>query len=145
MNLIGSEALLLNSHHLKMQESINYRLFLLLWSIWRPAVLTLWQIIVLPLDDPTFLFCLRDIQVCHMKAVLFLYPLLDLLICSTLLKAGHIHVFEREFNSDILSRYISLGKLDYRLHMNSRCKTIHRNTALPVSISTFFQFNKCII
>ena len=98
-----------------MQESINYRLFLLLWSIWRPAVLTLWQIIVLPLDDPTFLFCLRDIQVCHMKAVLFLYPLLDLLICSTLLKAGHIHVFEREFHSDILSRYISLGKLDYRL------------------------------
>ena len=51
-----------------------------------------------------------------MKAVLFLYPLLDLLICSTLLKAGHIHVFEREFNSDILSRYISLGKLDYRLN-----------------------------
>ena len=52
-----------------------------------------------------------------MKAVLFLYPLLDLLICSTLLKAGHIHIFEREFNSDILTRYVALGKLDNRLHM----------------------------
>ena len=98
-----------------MQESINYRLFLLLWSIWRPAVLTLCQIIILPFDDTALPLCLRDIQVCHMKAVLFLYPLLDLLICSTLLKAGHIHVFEREFNSDILTRYVSLGKLDNRL------------------------------
>ena len=107
----------MNSHHLKIQESIYDRLFLLLWSIWRPAVLTLRQIIILPFDDTALPLCLRDIQVCHMKAVLFLYPLLDLLICSTLLKAGHIHVFEREFNSDILSRYISLGKLDYRLNV----------------------------
>jgi hypothetical protein len=37
------------------------------------------------------------------------------------------------------------GQCTYRFHVNSRCKTIHRNTALPVSISTFFQFNKCII
>ena len=66
---IGPEALLLNSHHLKMQESINDRFFLLLWSFRRPAVFTLWQIIVLPLDDPTFPFCLRDIQMSHMETV----------------------------------------------------------------------------
>ena len=100
-----------------MQESINYRLFLLLWSIWRPAVLTLCQIIILPFDDTALPLCLRDIQMRHMEAVLLLYPRLDLLICSALLKPGHVHVFEREFHSDILTRYVSLGKLDNRLNM----------------------------
>ena len=47
-----------------------------------------------------------------MKSVLLLYPVLDLFVCSLLLKPGHIHIFEREFNSDILTRYVSLGKLD---------------------------------
>ena len=50
-----------------------------------------------------------------MKSVLLLYPRLDLFVCSPLLKPGHIHIFEREFNSDILTRYVSLGKLDNRL------------------------------
>ena len=41
----------------------------------------------------------------------------DLLVCSALLKPGHVHVFERDFNSVILTRYIYLGKLDNRLSM----------------------------
>ena len=63
-----------------------------------------------------FPFHLGDIQVCHMETVLFLHLLLDLFICSALLKPGHVHVFEREFHSDILTRYVSLGKLDNRLN-----------------------------
>ena len=38
-------------------------------------------------------------------------------ICSyvaPLLKPGHVYVFKREFNSDILTRYVSLGKFDNR-------------------------------
>ena len=50
-----------------------------------------------------------------METILFLHPLLDLLICSPLLEPGHVHVFKREFNSDILTRYVSLGKLDNSL------------------------------
>ena len=52
-----------------------------------------------------------------MEPVLFLHPILDLLVCSALPESGHIHVFKREFNFDILTRYVSLGKLDNRLDM----------------------------
>ncbi len=57
-------------------------------------------------------FYLGDIQVCHMESVLLLHPLLDLLVCSPLLKPGHIHIFKRELHPNILTRYVSLGKLD---------------------------------
>ena len=100
-----------------MLEGFNDRLFLLPRCLRRPTALTLRQIIVLPLNNPAFPLRLRDIQVRHMKSVLLLYPVLDLFVCSPLLKPGHIHIFEREFNSDILTRYVSLGKLDNRLHM----------------------------
>jgi hypothetical protein len=53
--------------------------------------------------------------VCHMETVLLLHPRLNLLICSPLLEPGHVHVFEREFNFDILTRNVSLGKLNNRL------------------------------
>jgi N-acetylmuramoyl-L-alanine amidase len=59
-----------------------------------------------------------------MKSVLLLYPVLDLFVCSPLLKPGHIHIFEREFNSDILTRYVSLGKLDNCLGMLFTVQTI---------------------
>ena len=98
-----------------MLEGFNDRFFFLLRSLRRPAVLTFRKIIILPLYDSTFSLGLRNIQVCHMETILFLNPILDLLICSPLLKPGHIHVFEREFNSDILTRYVSLGKSDNRL------------------------------
>ena len=51
-----------------------------------------------------------------METIFLLHPILDLLVCSTLLKTGHIHVFKRKLNSDILTRYVSLGKLDNRLN-----------------------------
>jgi len=73
------------------------------------------MIVILPFYNPTFPLSLRDVQVCHMKAILLLHPRLDLLICSPLLEPGHVHVFKREFNSDILTRYVSLGKLNNRL------------------------------
>ena len=103
------------SNHLKNFESLDDCFFLLLRCFRRPAALTLWQVIVLSLDNPVLSLGLRDIQVCHIESVLLLYPLLDLLVCSALPKPGHVHVFEREFNSDILTRYVSLGKLDNRL------------------------------
>ena len=100
-----------NLYHSKMSERLNDRLFLLFRCLRWPAVLTLRKIVILPFYDPTFSLRLRDIQVRHMEPVFFLNPLPDLLICSTLLKAGHIHVFEREFNSDILTRYVPLESL----------------------------------
>ena len=78
----------------------------------------------LPLDDPMFPFHLCDIQVCHMETELFLHPLLDFFVCSTILETRHVHVFEIEFNSDILTRYVSLGKRDNRLHNGIRLKQI---------------------
>ena len=77
-----------------------------------------------------FTFHLRDIQVCHMESVLFLHPCLDLFICSPLLKPGHIHIFKREFNSDILTRDVSLGKLDNSLDVLRVRKHVDRDSLL---------------
>ena len=90
----------MNSHHLKVQESIYDRFFFLLRSLRRPAVLTFRKIIILPLDDPAFPLRFRDIQVRHMKSVLLPHPIPDLLVCSALLKSGHVPGFKREFISD---------------------------------------------
>ena len=106
-----------NLYHSKMSERLNDRLFLLFRCLRWPAVLTLQKIVILPFYDPTFSLRLRDIQVRHMEPVFFLYPLLDLFVCGTLPETRHIHLLEREFNSDILARYVSLGKLDNRLDM----------------------------
>jgi len=57
----------------------------------RPAVLTLWKIIILPLDDPALPFRLRDIQVRHMESVMLLHPSLNLLIGRFALRRSHIH------------------------------------------------------
>ena len=118
----------MNSHHLEMQESINDRFFFLLRSLRRPAVLTFRKIIILPLYDSTFSLGLRNIQVCHMETVLLLHPRLNLLICSPLLEPGHVHVFEREFNFDILTRNVSLGKLNNRLDV-ARVVLLHNHTS----------------
>ena len=68
-----------------------------------------------------------------METVLLLHPLLDLLICSPLLKSRHVHVFEGELNSDFLARYVSLGKLNNRLDVCSSGKTIHCRIALSIN------------
>ena len=100
-----------------MLQRCFYRFHLFLRTSRLPRIRRFRLIIALTLYDPVLPFYLSNIQVRDMESILLLYPLLDLLICSTLLKAGHIHVFEREFNSDILTRYISLGKLDNRLNV----------------------------
>ena len=66
-----------------------------------------------------------------MESILFLHPLLALLVCTALLKPGHIHVFKREFNSDILTRYVSLGKLNNRLDV-ARKNDITDTYLIPV-------------
>ena len=88
-----------------MPEGINNSLFLFFRCARRFTVLALGEIIVDTLCDTTFPLRLRDIQVRHMESVLFLHPLLDLFVCCALPKQGHVHVFEREFHSDILTRY----------------------------------------
>ena len=101
-----------------MPEGINNNLFLFFRCARRFTVLALGEIIVDTLCDTTFPLRLCNVQMCHMESVLLLHPLLDLLVCSPLLKPGHIHIFKRELHPNILTRYVSLGKLDNRLDMN---------------------------
>ena len=51
------------SDHLKCLKCFYNRLFLLLRCLWRPAVYTLRQVIVLPLNDAAFPLRFGDIQV----------------------------------------------------------------------------------
>ena len=101
-----------------MPEGINNSLFFFFRCARRFTVLALGEIIVDTLCDTTFPLRLCNVQMCHMESVLLLHPLLDLLVCSPLLKPGHIHIFKRELHPNILTRYVSLGKLDNRLDMN---------------------------
>ena len=122
-----------------MPEGINNSLFLFFRCARRFTVLALGEIIVDTLCDTTFPLRLCNVQMCHMESVLSLHPLLDLLICSPLLKPGHVHVFKRKFNSDILTRYVSLGKLDNRLDVSRLIKTV--NNTVVVQTASFTQFS----
>ena len=110
------------SNHLKMLQSSLYRLDLFLRASRLFRIRRLRPVIVFPLDDPVRPLNLSDIRVCHMESVLFLHPRLNLFVRSPLTESGHVHVFERKFNSDILTRYVSLGKLDNSLNSCSRRK-----------------------
>ncbi len=52
-----------------------------------------------------------------MKSVVCLYPCLELIISRTGLKTGGVQILQIEFHSDMLFRYVSLGKLDNRFSM----------------------------
>ena len=81
-----------------------------------------------------FTLHLRDIQVRHMETVLLPHPLLDLLICSALPEPRHIHVFQIEFHADLLTRYVSLGKLDNGLNVViPNCSMIDSSSIQPFS------------
>ena len=112
-------------YHLVIPKSFLNCPCLFLWTSRLFRIRRFRFVIVLPLDDPVLPLYLGNIQVRHMKSVLFLHPLLDLLVCSALPKPGHVQVFKREFNSDILTRYVSLGKLDNRLHVRSIWEHVH--------------------
>ncbi len=53
---------------------------------------------------------LGDIQVCNMKAVLLLYPLLDLFICSLTLSGGQIQLVHIHLNADMMLRLRKFGQ-----------------------------------
>ena len=113
------------SNHLKMLQRCLNGFCLFLRTSRLPGISRFRLIIVLSLYDPVLPFYLSDIQVRHMKSVLLLHPVLDLFVCSPLLKPGHVHVFEREFNSDVLTRYVSLGKLYNRLDVSAAGEHVH--------------------
>lgn len=88
----------------------NRRRFLLR-TLWLPAVLRLWFVVVLALYDAMLPFHLGNIQVRYMKSVLFLHPLPDLLIALLILRRRqipliHIHI-------DLLADMIlSIGRFE---------------------------------
>ena len=102
---------------LKMPECLYDRVFLFLRRLRRPAVLTLWKIIILPLDDPALPFRLRDIQVRHMESVMLLHPSLDLLIGSLTLRRRHIHLVHIDLHADVILCLRKFGQKTYRLHV----------------------------
>lgn len=102
---------------LKMPECLYDRIFLFLRRLRRPAVLTLWKIIILPLDDPSLPFRLRDIQVRHMESVMLLHPSLDLLIGSLTLRRRRIHLVHIDLHADVILCLGKFGQKPYRLHM----------------------------
>ena len=80
-------------------------------------ILRLRLIIIIPFDNTTLPLDLRDIQAGHLQTVLFQYISLDLLIGSTFLEAGHIHILQRELHTNFLRVDFSLGKQNNRFNM----------------------------
>ena len=91
------------------------RFFLLFRCLRRPAVLILRQIIILSLDDPALSFGLRDIQMCQMKSVLCLHPLLDFFVCSLTLCCRNIQFIHIQLDADMMLCFREFGQYTYRL------------------------------
>ena len=105
------------SNHLEMTERFDDRFFFRLRRLRRLTVLTPRQIIILSLDDPAFPLCFRNIQVCHMKSVLLLHPILNLLVSSLAFRCRHIHLTHINLHADMILRLRKFGQKTYRLDM----------------------------
>ena len=68
-------------------------------------------------DDPAFPLCFRNIQVCHMKSVLLLHPILNLLVSSLAFRCRHIHLTHINLHADMILRLRKFGQKTYRLDM----------------------------
>ena len=93
-----------------MPEGVNDCVFLFLWRLRRSAVFVLRKIIVDALYDTASPLCLRYIQMCHMKPVLFLHPFLDLFVCSLALHAGQIQFIHIQLDADMMPGFREFGQ-----------------------------------
>ena len=64
-----------------MPQSILYSLNLFLQTSRLSAILRFWLIIVLSFYDSMLLLYPSNVQICHMKSIVFLHPFLDLFVC----------------------------------------------------------------
>jgi len=74
-------------------------------------------IIVFPFDDPMLLFHLRNIQIRHMKSMVFLHPVLNFFIRSLCLSTCCINLIQINLNLDMVIRLL-LGQTNNRLNSN---------------------------
>ena len=70
------------------------------------AIRRLRLVIVLPLDDPMYLLNLSNIQIRHMKSILLLNPILDLLIRSLSFSACSINLIQIYLYLDMIIRFL---------------------------------------
>lgn len=88
-----------------MPESFHDCFFLLLWSSELFATITLGKVIVITFNDTARPFDLRYIQMRYVKSILFLYLILNFLICSLVLSAGQIKLIHIHLYIDVMFRF----------------------------------------
>ena len=106
--------LLLN--HLKMPQSILYRLNLFLRTSRLSAILRFWLIVIFTLNNPMFLFYLSNVQICYMKSIVLLHPFLDFFVCSFCFCTCSIYLIQFNLYLDIIVRLL-LGQKNNSLNM----------------------------
>ena len=89
-----------------MSHGILNRLNLLFRASRLLAIRRLRLVIVLPLDDPMYLLNLSNIQIRHMKSILLLNPILDLLIRSLSFSACSINLIQIYLYLDMIIRFL---------------------------------------
>ena len=93
-----------------MSHGILNRLNLLFRASRLLAICRLRLVIVLPLDDPMYLLNLSNIQIRHMKSILLLHPILDLLVCSLGFRTGQIQLVHIHLNLDVMLCLMKFGQ-----------------------------------
>ena len=78
-------------------------------------VITLRKIKVLTFYNPAFSLRLCNIQVCYMKTILLLYPVLNLLISRLALRCCQIHFIHFDLHTDVILRSRKFGQQTYSL------------------------------
>ena len=97
-----------------MSHGILNRLNLLFRASRLLAICRLRLVIVLPLDDPMYLLNLRNIQIRHMKSMVFLHPVLNFFIRSLCLSTCCIDLIQINLYLDMIIRLL-LGQTNNRL------------------------------
>ena len=117
-------------YHLKMPQSILYSFYLFLRTSRLSAILRFWLIVILALYDSMLLLYLSNVQICHMKSIVFLHPLLNLFVCCLSLRTcverctifgGSFRLFALFPHLRKLQKYIrKLSIPQYWLYINPR-------------------------
>ena len=90
------------SNHTKMLQRLPYRRFFL-WRTFRlSGIFRFWQIVFHPLDNPTFLFYLCNIQTADFQSRMFQHIILDFLISCLALRSRQIKLVYLKLHLDML-------------------------------------------
>ena len=108
-----------------MLQRLPNSLFLFGWALGLLGILRLGFVVALPLDDPTFLLDLGDVEGSNVQAGLLLDVIFELLIGGFGFRSSQIQLVHLELNLDVMLG-MKFGQQDHALHVPRPWEEVHR-------------------